>query len=160
MLYDSLTITKMVDAFNIYCTPSRIEENHKYILFLLESLINCTMYDFAIQHTLQHGFLKSFNIILRDRNEYYSSSLSPGIYEQILELVLSTLKNITLTKDGKKEALQEGLIYTLSWYLDSKIEKERLFSSSFMMSIGNILEAKKQISEYTFNNRFEILEVK
>ena len=70
------------------------------------------------------------------------------------------LKNISLVKDGKKEALEEGLIYTLSWYLDSKIEKERLYSSSFMMSIANILDAKKQISEYTFNMRYEILEVK
>jgi len=159
MVYNSLTITKMVDAFITYSGPARIEDNFKFILFLLEAFVNCTMYDFAIQHTLQHGFLKAFNIILRDRNEYYSTSLSPGIYEQILELVLSVLKNISLLKDGKKEALEEGLIYTLSWYLDSKIEKERLYSSSFMMSVANILEAKKQISDYTFNLRFEILEV-
>lgn len=159
MLYNSLSITKMVDAFNVYSTPSRVADNYKFVLFLLEAFVNCSMYDFAIQHTLQHGFLKAFNIILRDRNEYYSTSLSPGIYEQILELVLSVLKNISLLKEGKKEALDEGLVYTLSWYLDSKIEKERLYSSSFMMSIGNILEAKKQISEYQFNLRFEILEV-
>jgi len=160
ILYNSLTITKMVDALNIYSTPSRVEDNYKYILFLLEAFVNCTMYDFAIQLTLQNGFLKAFNIILRDRNQYYSTSLSPGIYEQILELVLCVLKNISLVKEGKKEALDEGLVYTLSWYLDSKIEKERLYSSSFMMSVGNILEAKKQISEYHFNMKFEILEVK
>jgi hypothetical protein len=159
MLYNSLSITKMVDAFNTYSTPSRIDDNYKFILFLLEAFVNCTMYDFAIQHTLQHGFLKAFNIILRDRNQYFSSSLSPGIYEQILELVLCVLKNITLVKEGKKEALDEGLIYTISWYLDSKTEKERLYSSSFMMSVGNILEAKKQISDYTFNLKYEILEV-
>jgi hypothetical protein len=159
MLYNSLTITKIVDAFNVYSTPSRIADNYKYVLLLLEAFVNCSMYDFAIEHMLQHGFLKAFNIILRDRNEYYSTSLSPGIYEQILELVLCVLKNISLVKEGKKEALDEGLVYTLSWYLDSKIEKERLYSSSFMMSVGNILEAKKQISEYAFNLRFEILEV-
>ena len=117
------------------------------------------MYDFAIQHTLHHGFLKSFNLIFRNRNQNYSKNLSPGIYEQILEMSLCVLKNITLIKEGKKEALEEGLIYTISWFLDSKIEKERLYSSSFMMSVGNILEAKKQISQYCFNNRYEILEV-
>jgi hypothetical protein len=159
MLYNSLTITKMVDAFNLYATPTRINENHKFILFLLEALVNCTMYDYSIQHTLNHGFLKSFNLILRNRNQNYSSILSPGIYEQILELILSVLKNITLTKEGKKEALDEGLIYTISWFLDSVKEKERLFSSSFMMSVANILEAKKQISQYTFSLRYEILEV-
>ncbi len=160
MLYNSVTITKMVDAFNTYSGPSRIEDNYKYVLFLLEAFVNCTMYDYAIHHTLQHGFLKAFNVILRDRNQYFSTSLSPGIYEQILELVLSVLKNISLVREGKKEALDEGLIYTLSWYLDSKIEKERLYSSSFMMSVANILDAKKQISEYTYNLRFEIIEVK
>ena len=79
-------MTKMVDAFNTYSGPSRIEDNYKFVLCLLEAFINCTMYDFAIQHTLQHGFLKAFNVILRDRNEYFSATLSPGIYEQILEL--------------------------------------------------------------------------
>lgn len=159
MLYNSLTITKMVDAFNTYFSPSRIQENHVYILYLLEAFINCTMYDFSILHTLGHGFLKSFNTILKDVNQYYSSVLSPPIYEQILELVVCVLKNISLVKEGKKEALQEGLIYTLSWYLDSVKERERLYSSSFMMSVSNLLDAKKQISEYTFNLRFEILEV-
>jgi hypothetical protein len=159
MLYNSLTITKMVDAFNLYATPTRIYENHKFILFILEALVNCTMYDYSIQHTLHHGFLKSFNLILRNRNQNYSSNLSPGIYEQILEMVLCVLKNIALSKEGKKEALDEGLIYTISWFLDSSKEKERLYSSSFMMSVGNILEAKKQISQYVYNIRYEILEV-
>ena len=72
---------------------------------------------------------------------------------------MNTLKNITLTKEGKKEAIDEGLIYTVSEFLCSSIDNERLFSSSFMMSIAISLEAKKQVCNYCLNGKFEILEV-
>ena len=45
------------------------------------------------------------------------------------ELILSACKNITLTFDGKREAYQENLIITCSKFLNSDLEKERLYTS-------------------------------
>lgn len=158
MIYNSKTILKMVDAFNFYAEPKKIKENNKFLLYILESFINLSMYDFGINHMLYKGLLHTFNCILIDRDNAYSSSLTKGINEQMRELCLNTLKNITLIKEGKAEAIKENLIISLSNYLNSSIENERLFSSSFMMSISNILDAKKQICTYVENKKYIILE--
>ena len=148
MMNESKTIYKMVDAFNSFCVPEKIEENIYYLLYLLEGLINCTRYDVNIKHTLNKGLLKSFNEILFDEDENYSKNLSRGLYTQLRELILSTLKNITLIFEGKNEAYDENLIITCHKFLDSPLEKERLYSSSMFMSVSNILYAKKQICSY------------
>lgn len=157
MIYNSDTIYKMVDAFNIFSSIIRIEENYIYILYILEAFINITMYDFGISHMLNKNLLSSFYFILN--NNQYKEVLSKGIYQQIRELTLSTLKNITLIKEGKIEAIKENLIYTVSDYLNSTLEKERLYSSAFMMTISSILDAKNQICKYVNDHdKFEILE--
>jgi hypothetical protein len=162
MLYESNTILRIVEAINLYATQSKIEENKNYVIYLLDSMINLSMYDFGIGHMINKGLLKTFNHILENVEKDYSNTLSKGTYEQIRELVLNTLKNITLIKDGKHESIKENLLYTLANFLNSELENERLFSSGFMMSISNVLEGKKRICSYTGTNpvkfKFEILE--
>jgi hypothetical protein len=149
----------MVDAFNIYSTPHFAGNNSIFLLYLLGSFINISMYDFGTQHLLNKGLLASFNNILDDKHKNYHNNLDKGRYEQMRELILSILKNVTLIKDGKIEAISERLIYTVSQYLNSNLENERLYSSAFMMAIGSLLEAKKEICSYTNSHgKFEILE--
>lgn len=162
MMNKSNTIYKIVDAFNFYSTPTKIEENIYYLLYLLEAMINLSMYDYNINHMLKKGLLKSFNDILYDENESYSSMLSKGLYQQLRELILSTCKNVTLIVDGKTEAFKENLILTGAKFLNSELENERLYTSSMFMSISNILDSKKQICKFevTVGNvvHYEILE--
>lgn len=160
MITDSGTLTKMVEAFKHYAQSNRIEESHKYILYLIESFVHISMYDFGITHMLKKNLLHVFNAILTNNNNDYSSVLSKGMFEQLQELVLNTFKNITLIKPGKEEAIKEGLIYTMLKFLDSSKENERLFSSSFIMSIANNLEGKKQVSGYQVDDKFVLLEVR
>ena len=148
MMNKSKTIYKIVDAFNFYATPSTINENIYYLLYLLEAMINLSRYDYNIDHMLKKGLLKSFNSVLEDKDQEYSNQLSKGHYQQLRELVLSTCKNITLIVNGKEEAFKENLIITGAKYLNSELEKERLYTSSMFMSITNILGSKKQISSY------------
>ena len=149
MMNDSNTISQMVQAFNRYSAPELIEENAIYLLYLLEGIINCSRYDYNIRQTLGRGLLHSFNRILEDFNEDFSSKLSKGLYRQMRELILSACKNITLTFDGKNEAYRENLIITGSKFLNSPLEKERLYTSSMFMSVTNILGAKNQICDFT-----------
>jgi hypothetical protein len=158
MLYTSNSIYKIVDAFNFYSSYTKIKENYTYLLYILEAFINLSLYDFGIIHMLDKGLLLSFNEILIDKDKIFSSQLTKGIYGQIRELILSTLKNIVLIKEGKSEAIKQHLIITISNYLTSSIELERLYSVSFMMGITNLLEAKNQICNFVHNNKFEILE--
>ena len=159
MLIDSLTVDKMVVAFNKYFSASKFKENQEYVIYLLDAFINCSMYDFGITHMLKSDLLFTFNNILLNENNIFGSMLSEGIFLQIKELILDVIKNITLIKDGKLEAIKENLIYTISVFLSSEIEKERLFSTSFYMSVANTLEAKLQICNYTIENKYIILEV-
>jgi hypothetical protein len=159
MLIDSLTVDKMVVAFNKYFSPSKFKENQDYVIYLLDAFINCSMYDFGITHMLKSDLLFTFNYILLNENNIFGSMLSEGIFLQIKELILDVIKNITLIKDGKLEAIKENLIYTISVFLSSEIEKERLFGTSFYMSVSNTLEAKLQICNYTIENKYIILEV-
>jgi len=71
------------------------------------------------------------------------------------ELILSACKNITLTFDGKKEAYKENLIITCSKFLNSPLEKERLYTSSMFMSVTNILGAKNQICDFTDAEKYK-----
>jgi hypothetical protein len=160
MIVDSDTLSMLVESFKCYLVSSKIKENINYMLYLLESFINISMYDFGIELMLGKNLLKIFNRILENNNEEYSSELTKGYYEQLTELILNTFKNITLTKPGKKESINEHLIYTMNKFLDSSIEKERLFSSAYIMCVSNSLEGKKQISNYNENNsNYIILEV-
>ena len=70
----------------------KIGENVIYLLYLLEAIINCTRYDYNIKHTLSKGLLRSFNSILDDKDEEFSSELSKGMYTQMKELILSACK--------------------------------------------------------------------
>ena len=155
MMNESNTISQMVQAFNKYCVPDLIEENIIYLLYLLEGIINCSRYDYNIRQTLGRGLLHSFNKILEDYNEEYSSKLSKGYYRQMRELILSSCKNITLTFDGKNEAYRENLIITGSKFLNSPLEKERLYTSSMFMSVTNILGAKNQICDFTNAEKYK-----
>lgn len=161
MMNKSRTIYKMVDAFNFFSNASMVDENIYYILYLLEAMINLSRYDYNIEHMLKKGLLASFNIILSDEAEKYSSALTTGLYRQLRELVLNTAQNIALIAKGKVEGYQESLIITGSKYLNSELENERLYASSLFMSISNILDSKKQICKFAAKenpNRFEILE--
>lgn len=149
MMKESYTISEIVKAFNKYSVSEMIEENAFYLLYLLEAIINCSRYDYNIRQTLDRGLLNSFNKILEDENETFSSKLSKGIYRQMRELILSACKNITLTFEGKNEAYRENLIITGSKFLNSPLEQERLYSSSMFMSVTNILGAKNQICDFT-----------
>jgi hypothetical protein len=71
------------------------------------------------------------------------------------ELILSACKNITLTFDGKREAYKENLIITCSKFLNSDLEKERLYTSSMFMSVTNILGAKNQICDFTDAEKYK-----
>ena len=155
MMNESNTISKMVLAFNKYSVAELIEENAIYLLYLLEAIINCSRYDYNIRQTLGRGLLNSFNRILEDYNLDFSSKLSRGLYRQMRELILSACKNITLTFDGKKEAYKENLIITCSKFLNSDLEKERLYTSSMFMSVTNILGAKNQICDFTDAEKYK-----
>ena len=155
MMNESNTINQMVQAFNKYSVPDLIEENIIYLLYLLEGIINCSRYDYNIRQTLGRGLLNSFNKILDDYNEVFSSKLSKGYYRQMRELILSACKNITLTFDGKNEAYRENLIITGSKFLNSPLEKERLYTSSMFMSVTNILGAKNQICDFTNAEKYK-----
>ena len=155
MMNESNTISQMVQAFNRYSATELIEQNSIYILYLLEGIINCSRYDYNIRQTLGRGLLHSFNRILEDYNEDFSSKLSKGLYRQMRELILSACKNITLTFDGKKEAYRENLIITGSKFLNSPLEKERLYTSSMFMSVTNILGAKNQICDFTNAEKYK-----
>lgn len=162
MMNKSNTIYKIVDAFILFSTPTKIAENIYYLLYLLEAMINVSRYDYNINHMLKKGLLKSFNEILFDENAQYSSALSVGLYQQLRELILSTCKNVTLIVDGKVEAYKENLILTGAKFLSSELINERLYVSSMFMSISNILDSKKQICKFetVVNNvvHYEILE--
>ena len=155
MMNESNTISQMVQAFNKYSSPDLIEENAIYLLYLLEGIINCSRYDYNIRQTLGRGLLHSFNRILEDFNEDFSSKLSKGLYRQMRELILSACKNITLTFDGKNEAYRENLIITGSKFLNSPLEQERLYTSSMFMSVTNILGAKNQICDFTNAEKYK-----
>ena len=155
MMNESNTISQIVQAFNKYSVPELIEENAIYLLYLLEAIINCSRYDYNIRQTLGRGLLNSFNKILEDFNEDFSSKLSKGLYRQMRELILSACKNITLTFDGKNEAYRENLIITGSKFLNSPLEKERLYTSSMFMSVTNILGAKNQICDFTNAEKYK-----
>ena len=155
LMNESSTISQMVQAFNRYSIPDKIEENVIYLLYLLEGIINCSRYDYNIRQTLGRGLLNSFNKILEDLDLVYSSKLSKGLYRQMRELILSACKNVTLTFDGKNEAYQENLIITGSKFLNSPLEKERLYTSSMFMSVTNILEAKNQICDFTNAEKYK-----
>ena len=155
MMNESNTISQMVLAFNKYSSSELIEENVIYLLYLLEAIINCSRYDYNIRQTLGRGLLNSFNKILDDYNQDFSSKLSKGLYRQMRELILSACKNITLTFDGKKEAYKENLIITCSKFLNSPLEKERLYTSSMFMSVTNILGAKNQICDFTDAEKYK-----
>ena len=157
-MYNSGTIVKIVEAFNKF-SQNLIEENYKFLIYLLDSLVNLAMYDFGIRHMLYKGLLKSFNKILLDSELYYAKHLSENIFEQIKELILNTLKNIVLIDEGKAEALKEGLIETVSNFLTSEIVIERFTSTSFMMSMANNLEAKRNICNFVDKSgKYTILE--
>ena len=155
MMNESNTISQMVLAFNKYSSSELIEENVIYLLYLLEAIINCSRYDYNMRQTLGRGLLNSFNKILDDYNQDFSSKLSKGLYRQMRELILSACKNITLTFDGKKEAYKENLIITCSKFLNSPLEKERLYTSSMFMSVTNILGAKNQICDFTDAEKYK-----
>ena len=89
MMNESNTINQMIQAFNKYSLPELIEENAIYLLYLLEAIINCSRYDYNIRQNLGRGLLNSFNKILEDFNEDFSSRLSKGLYRQMRELILS-----------------------------------------------------------------------
>jgi hypothetical protein len=159
MMYKSGTIIKIVEAF-IKFSSMQIEENYKFLFYLLDSMMNLSMYDFGIKHMLNKGLLKTFNKILSDRDFFYFKNLTNKIFDQMRELILNSLKNIVLIDDGKIEALNEELIETVSNFLNSEIEIERFTSSSFMMSMANNLEAKRKICNHLdkSGSRYEILE--
>jgi len=159
MMYKSGTIIKIVEAFNKF-SFLLIEDNYKFLFYLLDAMMNLSMYDFGIRHMLNKGLLKTFNTILSDKEFYYLKNLTDVIYEQMRELILNTLKNIVLIDEAKVEAMNEGLIETVSNFLNSTIEIERFTSSSFMMSMANNLDAKRKICNHFDKNgsRFETLE--
>ncbi|MCQ2821420.1 MAG: hypothetical protein MJ252_29520 [archaeon] len=162
MLNKSNTIAKIVDAFNLYASASKVEENIYYDLYLLEAMINLSRYDVNIKHMLKKGLLGTFNTILLNDEEAYSKVLSKGLYKQLRELVLSTCKNVTLIDEGKIEAYAEHLVMTGANFLNSELEMERLYASSLFMTVSTILPSKKQICKYEVkvNNvsHYEILE--
>ena len=157
LMNQSLTIQKIVEAFNKYCVPDSLAENVIYLLYLLEAIINCSMYDYNIKQTLNKELLKNFNDILDDQKGIYSSKISKGHYRQMRELILCACKNITLIFEGKNEAYKENLIITCRKFLNSPLQKERLYSSSMFMSITNILGAKHQISDFTNEEEYQKL---
>jgi hypothetical protein len=160
MMVDRKSISVMVEAFKKYSDKDYLSTNKYYLIYLLEAFINISLYDYGILPMLNMQLLHTFNSYLTDWDDHFKNSVTICIYEQIVELMLNCLKNITLTKAGKSEAITEDLIYTVANYLNSSRENERLFSSSFMMSIANNLDAKKQIcNKIDDNERFEILEV-
>jgi hypothetical protein len=159
MLVNSNTVVVMVEAIKKYSEPDKVDENKNFLIYLLDAFVNISTYDYGSLPMLGLNLLYQFNKILADESNLYKNSLTKGILEQILEYTLNTLKNITITKEGKKEAIDERLIYTVSLYLNSERENERLFSSSFMMSVAISLEAKKQICNHIVNDKYEILEV-
>ena len=160
MINDSLTIFKLIDAFNEYCHINKFYLNHHFLIYLLGALINISMYETGIKNSLGKNLLFSFNNILMDKDNRYSKLISKGAFIQIKEYILSVLKNINVIKERKKESIEEGLILTLNEFLNSELDYERLYSSSFMMSISNDIDAKKQICQYINNDKFEILDVR
>jgi hypothetical protein len=159
MLIDSLTVDKMVQAFNKFFAPTKFLENQEYVVYLLDAFINCSMYDFGITHMLKSDLLFTFNYILNNENNVFGNKVSEGLFIQIRELILDVIKNVTLIKEGKIEAIKENLIFAISSFLSSELEKERLFSTTFYMSVSNSLDAKLQICNYQQEGRFSILDV-
>jgi hypothetical protein len=159
IINDSLTIFSMIKAFNKFSIIENFNTNHQFLIYLLGAFINVFMYEVGIKNSLGRDLLKSFNSILVNSNSEYSNLVSKGAYTQIKEFILSALKNITIIKEGKTEAISEGIILTINEFLNSELEYERLYSSSFIMSISNDISAKKIISEFTRGGKFEILEV-
>ena len=158
IINNSQTIFKIIDAFNKYSSLEYFYLNHQYLIYLLASMVNISMYEKGIKNSLDKGLLKTFNIILDNENNKYSSLITKGAFIQIKEFILNILKNICLLKEGKVEALNERMIATVSKFLYSELDSERLFSSAFMMCISNNIEAKKVISTFQTNGKFEILE--
>lgn len=152
------TLNKMIEIIKHFSSLNLIEDNYEYIIYVLDSFVQVSMYDFGSLKMLNKNLLKVFYEILKNENDY-SLKLKKGIYDQIRDLILNCLKNITLTKQGKIEAINENLILIVFKYLDSKIENERIFASSFFLSISNNLEGKNQITKYEVNGKYVILEV-
>ena len=159
IINDSKIIHRLIEAFNKFSSLEEFFENHHYLIYLLGALINISMNEVGIQNSLGRNLIRSFNKILINENNSYSEQISKGAFIQIKEYILSVLKNLTIIKEGKTEAIEEGLIITIKEFLKSEYEYERLYSSSFMMSIANDIRGKKQISEYNSNGKFEILNV-
>lgn len=160
MLNESSTIFSIVNAFNEYSKPESFYLNHYYLIYLLSAMGNVSMYDVGITNMLGRGLLRTFNKILEDSDCEFSGKIKKGMYLQIRELVLNNIKNIVLVDPGKEEAIEENLILTIYRFLNSELEYERLYSSAFMMGIANSLVAKKQISQFVLNKKFDILEVR
>lgn len=157
---DSSTIFSMIKAFNKFSDVENFYLNHHFLIYLLGAFINVFMYEVGIKNSLGRNLLKSFNSILVNKDSEYSNLVNKGAYMQIKEFILSALKNITVIKEGKSEAISEGLILTINEFLNSELEYERLYSSSFMMSISNDITAKKIISEFSRGGKYEILDVR
>lgn len=160
MINDSKTIYSIIEGFITYSDLKAFSDNNNYLIYLLGALINISMYETGIKNSLGRGLLSSFNKILRNEEEKYSNVITHGAYTQIKEFILSVLKNMTIIKEGKKEAIEEGLILSINEFLNSELDYERLYSSSLMMSISNDIKAKKEISQLCRNGKFEILDVR
>lgn len=160
MINMNQTVFKLIDAFIKYSQIEYFEQNQDYLLYILGSFVNISMYDKGINNSLDKGLLKIFNKILKNSNNEYSNILSIGKYSQMKEILLNIVKNITLLKQGKNETISEDMISTISKFLSSEKDNERLFSSSFMMCVSNNITAKKMISSYSnsITGRYEILE--
>ena len=71
-----------------------------------------------------------------------------------------TKKNLSeFTKFLNRDLAFQKFLEKETEFLNSELEYERLYSSSFMMSISNDISAKKIISEFARGGKYEILDV-
>lgn len=160
MINESNTIFKIIDAINTYSVLDVFSINHHYLIYLLGSMINLTMYEPGINNSLGKGLLATFYTILDDKDGTFSKQVNKGAYQQIKEYILSIIKNMMLLKEGKTEALKVKIVRIITRFLTSEIDRDRLFSSAFMMAISNDIIAKQEISNYVSESgKYEIIEV-
>ena len=147
IIVDTESSMAIINSFMNFADPKKIrEQSGKYLIYLLQSMLNTTKYDNGIEPLLGKGAIACMNTILKDEEQIQKL----GIYKKnIQQLSLKVVGNLCLHNQGKDEAIKEEVILHAWKFLNSE-DQDTCFNASHVLMCCTIhLEGKKQISGCT-----------
>lgn len=133
----------MIESFIRHSNEDAMEyQDAQYLINLLEAFANLTFSDFGIEPLLGTGAIPQFTKLLDNQ---YARDVLDDHYEQIGELCLRTLGNMSINHEGKDECINHKVIARTYEYLAEKSREMRLQASLILMSCSIHLEGKHQI---------------